>query len=237
MRIIDEKVTGNKLSEIGLIYHEKLNKKTKNNRYNRTYAAGRIEKFANDPQEVYQLIFGYLTNNIERLFYGDLTELKDINTQVELIINRHNLPVPNYDGTTFSKVFNYEWFRGKTDIRNDWFKTLGIKVCPYCNRSFLAVAEQKKPKGTEDVLYFDIDHFFPKEKYPWLALSFYNLIPSCTICNQRIKGKKELNLTDHIHPFEDDMDKLLKFSVPVNSLDVFFSNTPISGVSTFAVTN
>ena len=29
-----------------------------------------------------------------------------------------------------------------------------------------------------------IDHFFPKRKYPFLALCYYNLIPSCDICNE-----------------------------------------------------
>jgi hypothetical protein len=29
----------------------------------------------------------------------------------------------------------------------------------------------------------EIDHFYPKDKYPFLAVSFFNLIPSCLTCN------------------------------------------------------
>lgn len=36
------------------------------------------------------------------------------------------------------------------------------------------------------------DHWFAKDDHPLLALSFYNLIPSCNICNSSVKGKKEI---------------------------------------------
>lgn len=224
MRIIDDKITGDKLSVIGEVYHTKINPRTSKKKYHRSYPAGRIEKYANDTTEYYQLVFQYLSKNINSLFYGDLSELKKINKQVKRILTQNKLTVPKFAGTTFGVVFNYSWFRANEKIRNDWFKSLGIKVCPYCNRNFLSIAKQNKKAGAEEVLYFDIDHFFPKEKYPWLALSFYNLIPSCTICNQRIKGKEELLIKKTIHPFEDDMDKILKFTVPVDSLEVFISN-------------
>ena len=35
------------------------------------------------------------------------------------------------------------------------------------------------------------DHWFPKKKYPLLAISFYNLIPCCTYCNSSVKGDIE----------------------------------------------
>ena len=54
---------------------------------------------------------------------------------------------------------------------------LGIKVCPYCNRSYIHTL---KHHGVRP----QYDHFFSKIKYPYLAVSLYNLIPSCSICNQ-----------------------------------------------------
>lgn len=63
---------------------------------------------------------------------------------------------------------------------------LGITVCPYCNRTYVQSIKKQnqyhKKRRTSE-----FDHFFPKSKYPFLAISFYNLIPSCKTCNH-IKG-------------------------------------------------
>lgn len=56
-----------------------------------------------------------------------------------------------------------------------FMETLGITVCPYCNRNYIY--------NTKSLRTSEFDHFFPKEKYPILALCFYNLIPSCKTCN------------------------------------------------------
>jgi hypothetical protein len=55
------------------------------------------------------------------------------------------------------------------------------------------------------------DHWFPKSKYPLLALSFYNLIPSCSVCNSSAKGDATFLLDTHLHPYIDS-DSLKKFS-------------------------
>jgi hypothetical protein len=36
--------------------------------------------------------------------------------------------------------------------------------------------------------HFTLDHFIPKNKYPYFALSLFNLIPSCYSCNSKFKG-------------------------------------------------
>ena len=59
----------------------------------------------------------------------------------------------------------------------DFIKRIAIDTCPYCNRNYiyyLSKAHEIKPQ---------IDHFFPKSLYPFLGMSFYNLIPSCQTCN------------------------------------------------------
>ena len=57
---------------------------------------------------------------------------------------------------------------------------LGIIVCPYCNRNYINNAESsiKGVKRTSQ-----LDHFYSSSKYPFLAMSFFNLIPSCSGCN------------------------------------------------------
>lgn len=96
----------------------------------------------------------------------------------------------------------YEKFQNK-----DFLNNLGIDTCIYCNRNY--------------TLYFggnysraELDHWFPKSEFPILALSLYNLIPSCHSCNH-IKGaqkKYDWNnaLNNLNHPYLEKND--FKFS-------------------------
>lgn len=60
-----------------------------------------------------------------------------------------------------------------------FYKATGLSVCPYCNASEI---ELYRKKG-EDHVTGQLDHFHPKEYYPYLAMSKYNLVPSCSRCN------------------------------------------------------
>ena len=71
---------------------------------------------------------------------------------------------------------------------------LDIKVCPYCNRNFIYSA------GDRRICQFD--HYYPKEHYPFLAISFYNLIPSCASCNFNKKSQKD----KHYNPYNKKHD-------------------------------
>ena len=82
----------------------------------------------------------------------------------------------------------------------DLVEGLGISVCPYCNRNYIKLVETEREVKEEievtkeekvKIRIDELDHFYPKKKYPFLAISFYNLIPSCKTCNQTFK-KEEL---------------------------------------------
>ena len=68
-------------------------------------------------------------------------------------------------------------------------KALGLNSCPYCNRNYTFVVDNDNGK-----LRPEIDHFYPKSIYPFLAMSFYNLIPSCPICNHTKSDKVKEDL-------------------------------------------
>ena len=73
----------------------------------------------------------------------------------------------------------------KEGLHGYWLvKKLDIKTCPYCNRNYTFVLNRGLKARPE------YDHFYPKADYPFLALSFYNLIPSCPSCNHLKKGKQ-----------------------------------------------
>lgn len=68
-----------------------------------------------------------------------------------------------------------------TNFRNrNWayelLELLDVKVCPYCNRQYTFTVHKVKVSP-------QFDHYFPISKYPYLQLSLFNLIPSCSTCN------------------------------------------------------
>ena len=69
-------------------------------------------------------------------------------------------------------------------------RKMGIRYCPYCNAETIYVVP--KDDGSEENCYRSaLDHFLPKDRYPFLGLSLYNLIPSCTRCNTSYKQNKD----------------------------------------------
>ena len=76
-------------------------------------------------------------------------------------------------------------------------KVLDRNTCTYCNRQYtLTVSE-----GDANIIRPQFAHWLAKSVYPILALSFYNLIPSCSICNSSIKGQVEFSLDEYAHPY------------------------------------
>jgi len=89
------------------------------------------------------------------------------------------------------------WFL--KEKKNYWLaKQLNMHTCTYCNREYIFVYKKLKGKG----MVPQFDHWFAKTDFPLLALSFYNLIPSCATCNT-IKSSTCFNLTEHLHPYVD----------------------------------
>ena len=77
-------------------------------------------------------------------------------------------------------------------------KELGVKTCPYCNREYTFSRSLKN--GRE--VHPEFDHFYPKSEYPYLALTLYNLVPSCHTCNH-LKMEHEIKVNPYYHSFED----------------------------------
>jgi hypothetical protein len=146
----------------------------------------------------------YLLERIKKIITGIPDELIRLQRNYKSFCNARNL---NSD-SAIRKIFSYNNFVKRRKY-NPYIlsKRLGVNVCPYCNRQYVTTIV----KNTRDVSRPDFDHFFSQEKYPMLALSFYNLIPSCTICNSRLKGRKKFTLKSHLNPYLAGFDKNMKF--------------------------
>ncbi|RXM43914.1 hypothetical protein [Flavobacterium sp. YO12] len=68
----------------------------------------------------------------------------------------------------------------RTDLLPEYFHHLGIKACIYCN-SQSALTFEKEDGEFKSLL--QADHSHPKDKYPYLAVSLFNLYPCCSSCN------------------------------------------------------
>lgn len=72
--------------------------------------------------------------------------------------------------------------------------------------------------------HFDLDHFLPKSICPLVALSFYNFVPSCSVCNEKLKGADMIGETDKsklwvLSPTSDiyNFDKDIKIRIAYNA--------------------
>ena len=82
---------------------------------------------------------------------------------------------------------------------HDLLESLNIRCCPYCNRSYTFAVE----KGGKDEVTTrpEFDHFYNKSEFPMLAVSFFNLIPSCPICNHG-KGIRSASINPYFDSFK-----------------------------------
>ena len=87
----------------------------------------------------------------------------------------------------------------KLKRKAEFYAALDVKVCPYCNRCLIEPINDGADKKT---VVGELDHFYCKSKYPYLAVSLYNLVPSCGICNGKSrKGEKDLCGTMFENPY------------------------------------
>lgn len=144
---------------------------------------------------------------------------------IDDFLGRQNLSVRSRDGglkvlNAYCKLlFSYEEFCAGNVLRRDehrpnvlcwgppaeathsvnameFVKSLKITCCPYCNLNSLNIKK--------DFPRTEIDHFFPRAYYPCLGLSLYNLIPACTECNHKLKGKKIPDYGKQYSPYDKE---------------------------------
>jgi 5-methylcytosine-specific restriction endonuclease McrA len=139
--------------------------------------------------------------------YDELCELKDFidkNKITELKTKKEK----DYFYTLYSKL-----------KKADYIQDVGITVCPYCNRNYIFNFQKKSSLEATAQL----DHFFDKSRYPYFAVSIYNLVPSCPTCNQR-KSKKQ---NDIYHPFIESFNKDVKFKLQISNSTFYYDQNAI----------
>jgi len=154
---------------------------------------------ANTHNEIY-LAF---EKKLEKYILAPLNSFDDLKNEFDLEFNdkiaEYNSSI-DQNNTDYGKFINFMMSRYETVMKKlifdeeiqrkikvgTWLaKNIGMKTCPYCNRQHTFTIYRGKEIRPQ------FDHFYPKSKYPFFALSFYNLVPICPTCNHLKKDKTE----------------------------------------------
>lgn len=142
---------------------------------------------------------------------------------------------PKEENSFYSKVveaMRYEDLREKDIL--PMLKEIGIKACVYCNALLTVVLEQTYKQGKRRKKIMDkpikanleLDHFYPKSKYPFLCTSFYNLYPTCSNCN-RAKHNKDSKFQLYT---DDNEVEVFKFSIEEDSIIKYWKNKNLDDI-------
>jgi len=193
--------------------------------YYKIIAQTKMQQYKNRTFESYynsyvkSKIGGY---ELEDLLCGDYEKLVEIKNEIKTKYSSKNNIVKqlfNYDKAN-SKTITPKLSKLQPKISSFFQDKVGVESCYFCNIEF--INKFKNAKG-EIKNGFTLDHYMDKGKYPFLALSLYNLIPSCYTCNSKVKGIDEIN---SISPSSSkfDFDKKVKFTTFINSYNLQIEN-------------
>lgn len=142
------------------------------------------------------LFDGYSITELQQ--YANYIHLLNPTVDEQQIINKYQLKLNN-----LLKIFDYEGQLGGNKSRAYRLTAqANHNTCVYCNRQYTFNIVKNGGKNNHDRLVRPaLDHWFPKSLFPLLSLNYYNLIPSCTICNSSAKGDHIFLLEDYIHPY------------------------------------
>jgi hypothetical protein len=181
-----------------------------------------IDPFSDDKEGETKVFFKWLSvSGLEKLAHAQASELEQKIKYVE----RKFPTIKDKDSILYKNVYHafvtIEYNNNSNFSKENFLNIIGIKCCPYCNRVYIHTV-----KGKNKTVKAEIDHFYIKEKYPYLALSFYNLIPSCSFCNGASgKHDKDCMIEKIINPY-DIKDDEIKFTFDIKNIENYYSNNP-----------
>jgi len=161
--------------------------------------------------------------SLRDILCGEYEILLDIKDNIKLkYSNKNNIikKLFNYDKAP-STNFKPKISKLQPKISSFFQDKLEINTCYFCNIEFI-----NKFKSSSNGKFkngFTLDHYIDKGKYPYLSLSLYNLIPSCYICNSKVKGKDEIN---NLSPSSKNFnfDEKVKFRTFISNKNLQINN-------------
>lgn len=171
-----------------------------------------------------------IKDNLYNISTVNPTKIEDWKIEFENIIKANKIDTQFHEDIT--KTLKYSELR-KFPILG-LYKSLGVNSCIYCNSQLNVVLDleiyknrPKKGQVKSRKALFELDHFFPKSKYPFLSISFFNLLPCCANCNKS-KGKEDVLF----YPFtENDNDlEIFRFELDTLSVIKYWRNRDVNDI-------
>jgi len=94
----------------------------------------------------------------------------------------------------------------REDFHINFKEENSIEVCPYCDTdTFINLGN------------CEIEHFFPKSQFPFLAMNGLNLISSCHSCNKSFEGKGNKNIIFPVSmPYIEQIGDCIEFKIDIS---------------------
>jgi hypothetical protein len=147
--------------------------------------------------------------DLKSLFSADIDQLKSYNDEFSKIVQSEKINKELQD-------FFFDYTKYYAILNKYIGSELGIICCPYCNRNYISYVFSAKNKRIIGPTY---DHFFNKKDYYFISLSFFNLIPSCTVCNSNLKHQINFDLKTHLYPYKDEFGTNAVFDFDLSLLE------------------
>ncbi|MDN3584626.1 hypothetical protein [Mucilaginibacter flavus] len=124
-------------------------------------------------------------------------------------------------GTIVAEAFAYQAMYRNKDLCVTVFEQLRLRVCPYCNITPVECLTYTPRLSNElkRTALHQLDHFYPQSRHPYLALSFFNLIPGCPYCNGHLKSQMDFDIDTHFNPYDKRLDDHFLFEVNSTNAD------------------
>lgn len=134
----------------------------------------------------------------------------------EKIIKVIGKPKSKSEEAEYKKLFKYSQLsrinKNNPEKISYWLqRQLQVPVCPFCNRIYTTTLYRENVRPA-------FDHFFPRSEYPYLAVSLFNLIPICDICNKAKSDHAEIYRKKQIiYPYDESFDECFESNIPVHA--------------------
>ncbi len=99
-----------------------------------------------------------------------------------------DITLPEEIREEIAEIFDYQnkYQKYISDIFKQYIE---IHTCFYCNIDFVNVFKSTSKHFKSG---YTLDHVKNKSEYPHLALSLYNFVPACYICNSKLKKEEDI---------------------------------------------
>lgn len=182
-------------------------------------------KFKNNIDEISRKIDSNL--NHQKIFCCTFSELlkfvKKINKDCNNLKDLNQL---------FRTNTGFKYDNKRNDLLNFMInQKIEINSCHYCNIDFINSFEEDKNYD-----HSTFDHVFPKEIFPFLSLSIFNIVPCCSPCNSKFKHTTEFIIDEDLPKLipsskEYILDELVQFQLKFKENEILDLKVDLTNLS------